>query len=774
MHIKNRITTIICLFIMMCLLVPLTSCNESNDDEGNVDKTKEIALLTDTPSEDRILNDLQTVSTYSIVPSDKDNPNYDVYYIMNGNVICREQSTESHHRFAIYAPNGTLSETVSVARPDIQARYFDCYLLPSGNLVTVQTTETRGICTVSLSDADGVILASCDIEGSYSSYDIAFDDDIIAIHTNSIIYCFSSDLTLLSQTPYSTSQYGPMAGVHEGQIAFESYSKPKSYALNPYTGELASMQGYDKPERVHHGAKLFFGDGYDAYFKDLTGIWGYTKETASADLLLEWSKTEYSEDNTYIIAAINDTTFLANVIHPLSRQYELMILHTDETAAAPKTEIRIGLIRGLQDSGKLAALLSAFNMQSTEYHLTLIDYSQAAYEPSGGVSDPSLSLFEEDLLSGNVPDIMVFGTMGQMTYQELLEKDLFLDLSPYLGDLLLPNVKTAYTDTRGALYQIPAYMTMYVLASSDESMVGKDTFTLDVFEEVLTTLDDGEVMFVDSPDGRGVSFRLPKVVNASFYNAAEKTCWFNTSAYHSYIHSFCADWEHTNAQPMTGIDTNGYTTNAYLSEDIADGKLKFLEVALNSTEMYMMTKTYFGEKDVSFFGYPSDDGQAGYMDSEISFAVTKESEVLRGAVAVLKYFLSDMVQLSRIITSSAFPVTAQGVEQQLDAYPYYYFENPRMMDTEETVYYTSGFFNKQTNALDSALIEGSHLIERVMTAEEKEELRDLLFHMPLVGLTDETIEKIVIDEISAYSNGVRSVEEAAEIIQSRVSTYLSE
>ena len=770
---KNNYAKGICLMICVCMLFSLFSCDTTDIQTNDTNETKDIAALTDTPSEDRVLTDLQTVIAYHISPPDTESE-YSIYYVMNGNVVCREQSTDSHHRFAIYAPDGTLTETVSVVRPDIQARYLACYLLPNGNLVNMQSTETRGICSVSLSDADGAILASCDIEGSFSSYDIAFDDSIIAIHTNSTIYCFSSDLTLLSQTPYSTAQYGPMVDVHERQIAFNSNSKPQSYALNPHTGEISSMQGYDKPEGVHHGAELFFGNGYDAYFKDLTGIWGYTKESGTADLLLEWSKTEYSEDNTYIIAAIDETTFFARVIHPLTNQFELTILHVEETAVAQKTDIRIGLIRSLQNPSMLAALISAFNMQSTEYHLTLIDYSQTAYEPSGGVSDPSLSQFEEDLQSGKVPDIMVFGTMGQNTYQELVEKDLFLDLAPFLGNVLLPNVKTAFSDTSGALYQMPAYMTLYLLASADESMAGRDAFTLDAFASVLGTLDVGEVMFVDSLDGRGVSYRLPQVVNSSFYNAAEKSCTFDTPAYHSYIRSYCADWEHPDALPMTGIDTNGYTTNERLFEDIADGNLKFLEVPLCSTEMYMMIKMYFGNKDVSFCGYPTDGGQAACMTSDISFAVTKDSEVLRGAMTALEYFVSDAVQLSPIITKYAFPVTEQGVEQQLNAYPYYYFEAPRVIELGNTTYYTSGYFNKQSQALDPALIESSHLTERVMTAEEKAELRNLLFNMPLVGVHDEVIERIVIDEVSAYSNGVRSVEEASEIIQSRVSIYLNE
>ena len=53
----------------------------------------------------------------------------------------------------------------------------------------------------------------------------------------------------------------------------------------------------------------------------------------------------------------------------------------------------------------------------------------------------------------------------------------------------------------------------------------------------------------------------------------------------------------------------------------------------------------------------------------------------------------------------------------------------------------------------------------------------LLYHLteqPMIGDTDAVIDGIVHEELDAVCSGIRTGEEAAGIIQSRVSIYLSE
>ena len=63
---------------------------------------------------------------------------------------------------------------------------------------------------------------------------------------------------------------------------------------------------------------------------------------------------------------------------------------------------------------------------------------------------------------------------------------------------------------------------------------------------------------------------------------------------------------------------------------------------------------------------------------------------------------------------------------------------------------------------------------RALTKEETDRIVDLAETTDTLLSIDTTIQVILEEEASAFYNGVRSAEEAARLIQSRVQTYLDE
>ena len=63
---------------------------------------------------------------------------------------------------------------------------------------------------------------------------------------------------------------------------------------------------------------------------------------------------------------------------------------------------------------------------------------------------------------------------------------------------------------------------------------------------------------------------------------------------------------------------------------------------------------------------------------------------------------------------------------------------------------------------------------RALTAEELDQIRALIDAVDTVYQYDDTVAAILVEEASAFYAGVRSAEEAAQLIQNRVQTYLAE
>lgn len=211
-----------------------------------------------------------------------------------------------------------------------------------------------------------------------------------------------------------------------------------------------------------------------------------------------------------------------------------------------------------------------------------------------------------------------------------------------------------------------------------------------------------------------------------------------------------------------------------LDMQMANGTLKFLEIPLSSTEVYMTAKRIFGDEPFSFYGYPTADGHAAYMTSDLMLAVMRDTEVPRGVLTALHYFLSDDIQLAPVVTQKAFSVTEAGLEKQLDEYPYYYFIPADRAYSETFRASACGYFTKQKAPIPPEYSEPYGMVEYIMTEEDRAALREILCSMPVSRTCDVTVMEIVTEELSAYNAGIRTLEDAAKIIQSRTYIFINE
>ncbi len=276
-------------------------------------------------------------------------------------------------------------------------------------------------------------------------------------------------------------------------------------------------------------------------------------------------------------------------------------------------------------------------------------------------------------------------------------------------------------ESGGALYSVaPCFdVSTYV---GLERLVGEGTgWTFEDYSALAASLSPGQKLFeLMSPEiflKNSLNSFLPTVMD---YSAAE--CSFTDGRFEALLEQAASakTAEQTDVAGLVGRFTSGETV---LMDSVLRGVYDL--AALENT----------AGGSVTAIGWPTQGGECGselLASSDIAICATGDTE---GAWAFLKFCLSD-AQLQEQLATTSFPVSRA--------------------------------------ALEARLAECQARQEDTMSAAQAEKLRALLYALVYKSAADYSVTGIVLEEAGAYFAGERSSAETAELVQDRISTYLSE
>ena len=160
------------------------------------------------------------------------------------------------------------------------------------------------------------------------------------------------------------------------------------------------------------------------------------------------------------------------------------------------------------------------------------------------------------------------------------------------------------------------------------------------------------------------------------------------------------------------------------------------------------------------------------MTAGMYMSVGRDTEVWSGALEYLTFLLSDTIQASENL--QAFPVTRTAVEKTLGwGYHYYSISTEHDFNNPEKTYLNLYFgeFSEKTLAQVASYFYNT-IVE--VPVPERDAILSYLCDSSMRGAGDTVIRSIIEEELSYAAQGVRTVEEAAKIIQSRVFIYINE
>lgn len=372
----------------------------------------------------------------------------------------------------------------------------------------------------------------------------------------------------------------------------------------------------------------------------------------------------------------------------------------------------------------------------------VLDYSDVAAAAKGFASGSEM--LNNDIISGNVPDIVLVSVENITSH---IRKGLFTDLYPFIdadADLSRADFVAgtlAATEQDGTL---PTVLLSYNLltAVGDPDVVGGALgWTWEEFYSVLAANPQAKTPYYLYDRYYVLLYQL--MLGGSDYLD------YSTGTAHLGSPEFIRVLESSAAYPAESGD---YTADP---KPVFAARQSLLNIQFIGDFRSVIAQNYAFDGPVVYKGFPSDAGGGSAFTSVLRGGITSYCTDPDAAWQFLRTLLlpefQDNIQHSLPVRRDSLQKLAQAAAEpgQMAGLPPYLAGVPLTESQQE--YWKRGVTEEEAAAL-LALIEST----------------DVLYQY------DSTIASILWEEADYFYNGVRTAEEAAALIQSRVQTYLAE
>lgn len=561
--------------------------------------------------------------------------------------------------------------------------------------------------------------------------------------------------------------------------------------IDPATGKLTG----DTVKLPDVAYSFFPGDDvYDIYYDYNGNIYGYKFDTDTKDKVIDWIECDINSNNINSYSILPDgrvIAFESSYDDQAQKNNRQLIVMTRVDAASVVNKTVLTFACMYLDWNMRDAIVK-FNRASNTHRIVVRDYSEYNTDDDYNAGIQKLNT---EMLSGKLPDMIDINTYN-MPVEQYAAKGFLTDLYELIDadadlsreDFVQPVIK-ALESADGKLYQLPNTFAVSTAIALDKVAGDYDTWNLASVKDAMTKLQDGASVF---DVYRTKTDILQTCISRNIDAFVD---WENGSA-HFDSDEFKALLEFANQFPET-YDWENATDeeNDSAQNRMNSGKQLMTDMYVSSFEdmLYQLTGYNGG---VKFVGYPSEDGTSNHtFQIDGSIAISSTCADKTAAWNFMKQFLTEDYQLGSNVWN--FPINQKAFDQKMkDAMTeeYQTDENGNVVKDEngnpiripKMTYYTTdagggvAFAATTETAASTVVIGGSGVNEDgsisiyAMTQEQADQILDLINATTAVYGYDESILNIISDEAAAYFAGEKSLDDTANMIQSRVNLYVAE
>ena len=492
-----------------------------------------------------------------------------------------------------------------------------------------------------------------------------------------------------------------------------------------------------------------FGGSYDLYLTDSLAVYGYNIGDADKTKLLDFIGSDIDSSNMGYLVILDDTVMLtSNWNYDYGTTYMSVLNKVDPADVKDK----ITLTLGCYGSYSIRSNVITFNKTNDQYRIQITDYS--TYDTSDDWT-AGLTRLNNDIVSGNVPDILVLD--NNMPISSYISKGLFTDLYKFIDEDpdmsredFLPNLLEAFS-VDGALYQMVPSFVVYSMAAKTKYVGSEPGWTMADLMNLQSTLPEGMEILGEMTRDAFLSSMLYSA-GSQFVDWKTGECTFDSQEFINLL-------EFANTLPEE-IDPSIYEDEDYWMDYelmYREDRTLLYPLYMNNFRTYNIAKVVnFGE-DITLIGYPTGEGNGAFISASTSMAISAQSKNPDGAWAFVRQYLLPDYQSTITYEWPARMDQLNVLMEEAQQRPYYMDENGEKVEYDDTYY-----------------IGDQQIVVPPISEADVNLVKDYITSITQVISYDEQLINIVTEEAAAYFAGQRSAAEAADIIQSRASIYISE
>lgn len=561
--------------------------------------------------------------------------------------------------------------------------------------------------------------------------------------------------------------------------------------IDPATGKLTG----DTVKLPDVAYSFFPGDDvYDIYYDYNGNIYGYKFDTDTKDKVIDWIECDINSNNINSYSILPDGRVIAfeSSYDDQAQKNNMQLIVMTRVDAASVVNKTVLTFACMYLDWDMRDAIVKFNRASNTHRIVVRDYSEYNTDDDYNAGIQKLNT---EMLSGKLPDMIDINTYNMPVEQYAAKgflTDLYelIDADPDMSrESFVQPVLKALESADGKLYQLPSTFAVSTAIALDKVAGDYDTWNLAAVKDAMTKLQDGASVF---DVYRTKTDILQTCISRNIDAFVD---WENGSA-HFDSDEFKALLEFANQFPDT-YDWENATDeeNDSAQNRMNSGKQLMTDMYVSSFEdmLYQLTGYNGG---VKFVGYPSEDGTSNHtFQIDGSIAISSTCADKTAAWNFMKQFLNEDYQSGYNVWN--FPINQKAFDQKMkDAMTeeYQTDENGNVVKDEngnpiripKMTYYTTdagggvAFAATTETAASTVVIGGSGVNEDgsisiyAMSQEQADQILDLINATTAVYGYDESILNIISDEAAAYFAGEKSLDDTANMIQSRVNLYVAE
>jgi len=516
------------------------------------------------------------------------------------------------------------------------------------------------------------------------------------------------------------------------------------YNYSIASGELTADVEKSNEVAVLNGDKYYLAEGYDLYYSNQNGLYGYNFGGTSEEIM-NWvyNGLMYEQIGSVFITDPNHITLYGSSSRYGSRT--LMAMDKYEGDLPEREIIKISYIE--DGRGIIPYAVIQFNASQVEYQVICEEYFSA----HSGQYDSVMNQLDKDILTGNLADILVLDSKESVDKYGKL--GLLTDLYTVMADKNdLFGCIRQHSETDGKLYAIPPEFYVDTLVVKAENLPEYDTWNSKAFLEIASSLDENQHLFRGISRGNVQDWMLSTVI-WEFIDVENGMCSFETEEFIDVI-------EYLASLPEEYSVVYEDNANHYITDEI----LFMSDERTSCIADYLRVKAQFGEDTpISYIGYPSvNGGVANISTQNIYYAINENSNNQKGSWMFIEYLLSGDIVVDEMRGMQRFPSSRKTLEawKESEGKLYYYFPSQ-----EPNSYMTD------IKPFDENLGEGMYVQANEVLFDEVSQWLDGL---QITQELPSDVSDIITEELSYFYSGTKSAKDTVHIIQSRVGIYLSE